>query len=809
MKEQKQTAARTWAERVTDTLLLLLLLFGASETLVTGFQLDVIKPLLHLYTVLLAFLLPNIRPRGKLAALPEWVLGGVLGAWLWFRFDTLWNGFRYEALSVYHYLCWGYGDRLPMPDFLQRYRTSIAMIGANSRAARELTADGTEFLLFLLAVYALLFAVLFLHNRHSKAAALLPLPGFVLCFLVIDTTLPSAVSLLCLLLYWALLLLSTQVRRLSPAAAAKQMLFCVLPVLLLFAGVSLLCPKETFERGYFRDHLDAVYHSVVKTADSAQKYSEQLLKSADLGKLLPWTRDAQVEGETISLDSMGKRRYTGRTVMTVTAEEEGTLYLRSNTYSDYNGKTWSEPEGRTAKINVFVATAQIMERQNVRKRPLTLEGARADTVFTPYYFSDTSAGYAVNGDRCLDNVQREDNYTVDYYDPESRTKLLLSAPGDPSMPLYAEELKTDRTVYTVPAETAAALQTIIDENGLDELGLWQCVSKVTMFVRNCAAYSLDTPAMPADEEDFAVWFLTKAESGYCTHFATAEVLLLRACGFPARLAVGYLIHAGTEPTAVLDSDAHAWAEVFDEWIGWVPVEATPAARTAEEADERSEQRPGGLPDAAASDIISGEKQETDTASSVPGTEQNTFETTVPEPGEKPGNESGSALTVGEDGEVITDKGKDGDKSGGGLQGSTSKTPPDILVNVKPQPFHLPWNYILPVLLACALVSALPVYRYQKLRYHRRRTVISDESRETVNRAALYWYGRCLVLARARGISVPEQLTVLAGKAKFSQHRLTGGELEAFAVWYRNMAAALRAEDGLFLRFRHYWIDVLY
>lgn len=96
------------------------------------------------------------------------------------------------------------------------------------------------------------------------------------------------------------------------------------------------------------------------------------------------------------------------------------------------------------------------------------------------------------------------------------------------------------------------------------------------YVQFCAKYKLNTPRMPADQGDFARWFLEEGESGYCTHYATAAVVLLRAAGIPARYASGYLtdVEAGV-PTAVTSDRAHAWAEYFLPGTGWVILDATP------------------------------------------------------------------------------------------------------------------------------------------------------------------------------------------------------------------------------------------
>jgi hypothetical protein len=94
-------------------------------------------------------------------------------------------------------------------------------------------------------------------------------------------------------------------------------------------------------------------------------------------------------------------------------------------------------------------------------------------------------------------------------------------------------------------------------------------------------YDLNSPA-PAAGVDAVDDVLFISHSGFCEQFASAEVVLLRAAGVPARVAVGL---AGGEPGAdgfrtLRRSDAHAWVEVWFPGVGWVTSDPTPAASPA-------------------------------------------------------------------------------------------------------------------------------------------------------------------------------------------------------------------------------------
>lgn len=72
----------------------------------------------------------------------------------------------------------------------------------------------------------------------------------------------------------------------------------------------------------------------------------------------------------------------------------------------------------------------------------------------------------------------------------------------------------------------------------------------------------------------------ETKQGYCTQFATTMVMLARASGIPARLAVGFLPGSqGLDGThTVVAADAHAWPELLITGLGWTRFEPTPATR---------------------------------------------------------------------------------------------------------------------------------------------------------------------------------------------------------------------------------------
>ncbi|MBC9070738.1 DUF3488 domain-containing transglutaminase family protein [Thauera sp. CAU 1555] len=81
-------------------------------------------------------------------------------------------------------------------------------------------------------------------------------------------------------------------------------------------------------------------------------------------------------------------------------------------------------------------------------------------------------------------------------------------------------------------------------------------------------------------EDTVDGFLFDTREGFCEHFASAFVFLMRAAGVPARVVTGYqggAINPVDNVMVVRQSDAHAWAEVWLAGEGWRRVDPTALA----------------------------------------------------------------------------------------------------------------------------------------------------------------------------------------------------------------------------------------
>jgi protein-glutamine gamma-glutamyltransferase len=124
-----------------------------------------------------------------------------------------------------------------------------------------------------------------------------------------------------------------------------------------------------------------------------------------------------------------------------------------------------------------------------------------------------------------------------------------------------------------PRATALAAQWRAESVG-DEAVL----ARAIQFLRQGRyAYTLEPALLGSHSVDD---FLFVTREGFCEHFSSAFVFLMRAAGIPSRVVTGYQggeLNPVDNIITVRQSDAHAWAEVFLGQRGWVRVDPTAAA----------------------------------------------------------------------------------------------------------------------------------------------------------------------------------------------------------------------------------------
>ena len=165
------------------------------------------------------------------------------------------------------------------------------------------------------------------------------------------------------------------------------------------------------------------------------------------------------------------------------------------------------------------------------------------------------------------------------------SRLLYTADSRLSI-VSTPELKAETIVYP-DRVLEGYLQRPADDQRIADLArevthnaitVYEKVKAIETHLRQGYRYSLEVKANPRHPpiDDF----LFGQKTGYCEHFATAMVLMLRGLGIPSRLVTGFLPGEWNEYGGyymVRQSDAHAWVEAYFPHSGWITFDPTPPA----------------------------------------------------------------------------------------------------------------------------------------------------------------------------------------------------------------------------------------
>lgn len=92
-------------------------------------------------------------------------------------------------------------------------------------------------------------------------------------------------------------------------------------------------------------------------------------------------------------------------------------------------------------------------------------------------------------------------------------------------------------------------------------------------------YPYDTNVDYRGTDHYVEAFLFDEGRGYCAHYASAMVVMLRSIGIPARYTQGFRHNTGNG-SMVYSNEAHAWPEAYINGYGWITFEPTGAYANA-------------------------------------------------------------------------------------------------------------------------------------------------------------------------------------------------------------------------------------
>lgn len=703
---------------LADTLLVLLALFGVAQCTVSAFSIPV-KPIFVSFCIaLFAFLFLAVF------SLKRWRLPLLL------LISAAYCGAAYFLRSYF------------LQGFVISTNRVLATLSENSRfdfpqyrvnlPSQDYSAACTVFLVFLLFFLScyLCWAV----RRHSFWLSLLGTAPFLLVPLGFTIT-PAWPSVLMLLGFWATLLFSRLCANstFGRTAAAGRVALAVLPaVALCLVLMSVWMPQETYVRPA---SIEALRNDLEEGI-----YQSSLFSTPQLGEI-----------GRASLDRAGDRQYTGQTVLRVKNPNKTPLYLHAFSGSLYTGVSWEplpdasyevlesqlyfNPQNMAGQLLSFYAQPEDgailtdIQVQNV--------AANRNCIYAPYGLASrpedlSGASFVHDAYIRATSPFGVTDYSLQAWDLTDFSRSIdLSLVSDPFNSAEQTYRAFANTHYTqLPKNLRDKLQWYCAQIGIptvEAAGQQAVIDAVVQTVRTSGTYTL-SPGLTPEGRDFVDYFLFENHKGYCVHYASTAVALLRAQGVPARYAEGYAVTAKDYDADgwadIPDRRAHAWAEIYTPGLGWQPLEVTPGVQLSFGHMNESD----GDPDSASS----GPESEPESSSKPESSEPETPSST-PEASSDPGAVSAPEETARHD-------------------------------------FGPLLRVLMGALAAGGAVLLVALRRLLLLELREKRFHMQD-----VNRAAVAVYAYLNELA-AFGAEIDPRVEELVLKAKFSQHTLTPQEI---------------------------------
>lgn len=340
-------------------------------------------------------------------------------------------------------------------------------------------------------------------------------------------------------------------------------------------------------------------------------------------QLTDWIRSARFGGADSlpfgDFTDLAELEQADETMLEVEMDKPESLYLRGFVGSNYTGEGWSEIEKTEladgADLFYWLHQDGFYGQTQLAKAALLLDdecaaeeaisiairhvGASREYVYAPYELLSASndlidsAGIGDIQPYSLKLRGAESYALASLSNQVKRYTTLLSrlreAENMPNASLedyLVDESHYNSFVYAhfldVPEEISALLGELFEEDAFaDRLAYGAAKQKILSWLEENIEYS-ENIAPHVQGSDFLTEFLTQTKTGYDVHYATAAVMMMRYFGIPARYVEGYLITPdvaqSAEENSVIALDGtsgHAWCEIYQDGLGWIPFEVAP------------------------------------------------------------------------------------------------------------------------------------------------------------------------------------------------------------------------------------------
>lgn len=296
--------------------------------------------------------------------------------------------------------------------------------------------------------------------------------------------------------------------------------------------------------------------------------------------------------EEYNVNDQGDRNYRNSLDFIIGGEIiSNNFKIRGIAYDIYEDGKWQTSHNRSEiewfqknleKIaNITKASRQVIEVQQL--------SGYSQRNYTPYFIISHDMTYygdhyeGKNPQTCEMIIPNDDfNAVLAQNNLEAKKALLneiaLQNGTQEYLGGFDEGLENYDELITVPDETKQIIERFLNQNNVSDNGnIFDYINQCNQALATTTTYTLK-PGNTPDNADIVDYFLNTNKKGYCVHYASTLALMLRSKGYMARFAVGYQVPGSKNNDGKLivrDSNAHAWVEIYDQFLGWIPIEATP------------------------------------------------------------------------------------------------------------------------------------------------------------------------------------------------------------------------------------------
>lgn len=312
-----------------------------------------------------------------------------------------------------------------------------------------------------------------------------------------------------------------------------------------------------------------------------------------------WVQKSQGAGlrttgfsERVDLGTIGSIKQDPRIVMRVELPDQlpggrEPLYLRGTAYNYYDGRAWNTSLAYRRALTVTADGTFVVRSSGSRptgssssplRQDILLESIETSILFAAPVAESVSGEFpAVQADTMGGLHLPFASPSRIRYSVTSQPRQMIPDEQTAPMPGYPEAIR--RPYLQIP-NVSAQVGDLAENVVRQAMSPYAKALAIQQHLLQRYRYSLDVETSTVEHplEDF----LFVRKTGYCEHYATAMVILLRSVGIPARLVTGFLATEWNEfggYYTVRQQDAHAWVEVYFSRSGWITMDPTPTVGT--------------------------------------------------------------------------------------------------------------------------------------------------------------------------------------------------------------------------------------